>query len=81
MFSYRKSRNTTKDNYQLRANACKIKTREVNMCSVGDSFGVELEEGVEPHDYVCNQCGKKFKGIGTNLRCPKCHSTDNKCVE
>ena len=52
-----------------------------NMCSVGDSFGVELETDMEPHDYVCNQCGKKFKGIGTNLRCPKCHSTDNKRIE
>jgi len=51
------------------------------MCSVGDSFGVELEGGMEPHEYLCNQCGKKFKGIGTNLRCPKCHSTDNKCIE
>jgi len=34
------------------------------MCSVGDSFGVELEGG-----------------IGTNLRCPKFQSQDNKCIE
>ncbi len=51
------------------------------MCSVGDSFGVELEEGMEPHQYECNQCSKKFKGIGTNLRCPKCHSKDITCIE
>ncbi len=51
------------------------------MCSVGDSFGVELESGVEPRNYTCNNCGKKFKGIGTNLLCPKCHSKDIKCIE
>ncbi|HEX7575149.1 MAG TPA: hypothetical protein VF360_02130 [Candidatus Methanoperedens sp.] len=51
------------------------------MCSVGDSFGVELETGMKPHEYVCNHCGKKFKDMGTNLCCPKCHSTDNKRIE
>lgn len=51
------------------------------MCSVGDSFGVELEGGMEPHEYVCNHCGKSFKGIGTGQKCPKCHSTDVKCIE
>lgn len=32
------------------------------MCSVGDSFGVELESGMEPHEYECNHYGKTFKG-------------------
>ncbi|MCE8422837.1 MAG: hypothetical protein J5U17_05060 [Candidatus Methanoperedens sp.] len=51
------------------------------MCSVGDSFGVELEGGMEAHEYQCNHCSKNFKGIGTNVRCPKCFSTDVKCLE
>ncbi|CAG0997181.1 MAG: hypothetical protein OIN86_17375 [Candidatus Methanoperedens sp.] len=51
------------------------------MCSVGDSFGVELEGGMESHKYLCNHCSKMFKGIGTNLKCPKCFSKDIKCVE
>jgi Zn finger protein HypA/HybF involved in hydrogenase expression len=51
------------------------------MCSVGDSFGVELSEGMEMKDYECNNCSKKFKGIGTNLVCPKCHSIDVKCKD
>jgi predicted Zn-ribbon and HTH transcriptional regulator len=51
------------------------------MCSAGGSFGVELEGGMEPHENGRNHCGKKFKGIGTNSRCPKCQSRDNKCIE
>jgi Zn finger protein HypA/HybF involved in hydrogenase expression len=50
------------------------------MCSVGDSFGVELESGTDMLEYVCNTCSEKFKGIGTNVRCPKCHSKDVKWV-
>ncbi|VVB90380.1 Uncharacterised protein [uncultured archaeon] len=51
------------------------------MCSVGDSFGMEIEGGTEVHYYVCNHCSKKFKGIGINMTCPKCHSKDVKCIE
>ncbi len=50
------------------------------MCSVGDSFGVELSSGTDMHEFECNACSKKFKGIGTNVRCPKCHSKDVKCL-
>jgi Zn finger protein HypA/HybF involved in hydrogenase expression len=60
-----------------------VQNKEIggNMCSVGDSFGIEIEGGMEPHEYVCNHCGKEFKGIGAGQRCPKCHSTDVKCIE
>ncbi len=51
------------------------------MCSVGDSFGVEIEGGTEVHYYACNKCGKEFKGIGINVRCPKCNSLDVKCTD
>lgn len=51
------------------------------MCSVGDAFPVEIEGGMDMHEYVCNECGKEFKGIGGNVRCPKCHSTDVKCIK
>ena len=46
------------------------------MCSVGDAFEVDITGDAELCDYVCNKCGKKFKGLGTNLRCPACHSTN-----
>ncbi len=51
------------------------------MCSVGDSFGVEIEGGMEVHQYKCNHCSKTFKGIGANVKCPKCNSKDVKCLE
>jgi Zn finger protein HypA/HybF involved in hydrogenase expression len=51
------------------------------MCSVGDSFGVEFEGGMEPHEYECNHCGKIFKDIGSGQTCPNCHSRDVKCIE
>lgn len=51
------------------------------MCSVGDSFGVELQSGAtDMYEFVCNDCSKKFKGIGTNVRCPKCHSKNVTCL-
>ncbi len=51
------------------------------MCSVGDTMGMEIEGGIEPHEYVCNHCGKKFKAIGKNVSCPKCFSKDVRCIE
>jgi len=51
------------------------------MCSVGDSFGVELEGGMEVHEYVCNHCGKSFRAVGSIVDCPKCRSKDVKCIE
>ncbi len=49
------------------------------MCSVGDMFDIDISGDAELHDYVCNDCGKQFKGLGrTNLRCPACHSTNVK---
>jgi DNA-directed RNA polymerase subunit RPC12/RpoP len=46
------------------------------MCSVGDSFNIDLSENIEMVEYRCNDCGKKFKGMGmvTSLKCPSCHS-------
>ena len=46
------------------------------MCSVGDGFNVELSEGITLCEYVCEDCGKEFKGlIMTKIKCPACHST------
>ena len=46
------------------------------MCSVGDSFNVEIAEDIIMCEYVCKDCGKEFKGIGTNLKCPACKSSN-----
>lgn len=46
------------------------------MCSVGDAFEVDISGDAELCEYVCRECGKEFKGIGKNLRCPACHSTN-----
>ena len=51
------------------------------MCSVGDSFDIEIEGGMDVHKYECRQCNNTFKGIGANLRCPKCQSKDVKCLD
>ena len=42
------------------------------ICSVGGSFDVDMAEG--PEGYVCAECGTQFKGIGKDLKCPKCSS-------
>ena len=44
------------------------------MCSVGDMFDVDISGDATMSEYECGECGKEFKGIGKNLRCPKCHS-------
>lgn len=44
------------------------------MCSVGDSFDIDMEEQIHPKDYVCKDCGNRFKGIGKNVKCPSCLS-------
>jgi rubrerythrin len=44
------------------------------MCNVGDMFDVDVSGDATMSEYVCNDCGTEFKGIGKNLRCPKCHS-------
>ena len=45
------------------------------MCSVGDAFNVDIsEDAAGMSAYACRDCGKEFKGIGKNLRCPRCRS-------
>jgi rubrerythrin len=44
------------------------------MCSVGDMFDVDISGDATMSEYICSDCGKEFKGIGKNLRCPVCHS-------
>ena len=47
------------------------------MCSVGDTFNIDIAEGVELCRYRCNDCSKEFKGIGmSNIKCPSCHSSN-----
>lgn len=44
------------------------------MCSVGDAFNIDIEEDIKMSEYTCKDCGKEFKGIGKNLKCPVCKS-------
>lgn len=44
------------------------------MCSVGDMFDVDVSGDATIRQYKCNDCGKEFKGIGNNLKCPSCRS-------
>ena len=47
--------------------------------SVGkDMFDVDISGDATMCEYVCSDCGKEFKGIGKNLRCPRYHSMDVK---
>jgi Zn finger protein HypA/HybF involved in hydrogenase expression len=50
------------------------------MCSVGDAFNIDIEEDVGFCEMVCNNCGKQFKGIGKDIKCPKCHSADTSII-
>ncbi len=49
-----------------------INLQVVKICSVGGTFDVDVAEG--PEGYVCTECGAQFKGIGKDLKCPKCSS-------
>ena len=49
-----------------------------SMWSVGDMFDVDISGDATMSEYICGECGKEFKGIGKNLRCPKCHSSVQK---
>ena len=46
------------------------------MCSVGDAFGVDVEETLNPKEYTCKDCKNNFKGIGKNVLCPACRSSN-----
>ena len=43
------------------------------MCSIGDSFNIDIKEDIKIGEYVCKDCGKEFKGVG-KVRCPSCKS-------
>lgn len=46
------------------------------MCSVGDSFNIDISNDVTPRSYRCKDCGKEYRGIGTNPKCPECDSAN-----
>jgi predicted Zn-ribbon and HTH transcriptional regulator len=46
------------------------------MCSVGDPFDFNMEGKLPVKNYVCNDCKNKFKGIGKNVKCPSCQSSN-----
>ena len=48
------------------------------MCSVGDAFNIDIAEDAGFCEYICNDCEKIFKGLGKNLKCPNCKSTNTK---
>ena len=47
------------------------------MCSVGDLPEIDMKEAhrsLKPKDYECLDCGRRFKGIGENVKCISCRS-------
>ena len=44
------------------------------MCSVGDAFDLDLEGKLPVKNYVCKNCGNKFKNISKNVKYPSCQS-------
>jgi Zn finger protein HypA/HybF involved in hydrogenase expression len=47
------------------------------MCSVGDLPEIDMEQAhktLKPKNYECLDCGRKFKGIGENVKCISCRS-------
>jgi len=48
------------------------------MCSVGDGFGVDINEVISPENYKCKDCGNEFQGIGKKVMCPACQSNSVK---
>lgn len=50
------------------------------MCSVGgEIFDVDIRElDADAKFYKCNDCSNEFKGIGTRIVCPSCHSDNVK---
>lgn len=51
------------------------------MCSIGDSFNIDIAEGIVPRNYKCKDCGEQYKGIGTNPKCPGCKSANTETVQ
>jgi Zn finger protein HypA/HybF involved in hydrogenase expression len=46
------------------------------MCSVGGGdFNLEVEE-LEMEQYKCKDCGNKFNGMGEDVVCPGCQSSN-----
>ncbi|MDI9616993.1 MAG: hypothetical protein QW781_03790 [Methanothrix sp.] len=49
------------------------------MCTVGGGPDLgAIEEGISAKDYICLDCGNKFKGMGKRPMCPSCKSRNVK---
>jgi Zn finger protein HypA/HybF involved in hydrogenase expression len=46
------------------------------MCSVGDAFGVDVAHELNAKNYKCKDCENEFQGIGKNVICPACRSSN-----
>ncbi len=43
------------------------------MCSVGDSFNLEIQ-ALNSKFYKCLDCNNEFRGVGNKIVCPSCSS-------
>lgn len=50
------------------------------MCSVGDSFNLDISE-LESDLYKCLDCSNEFKSVGKRVLCPTCHSKKVQKIE
>jgi len=44
------------------------------MCTCGGPPDINDVKSLEAKDYVCQDCGNKFKGLGSKPKCPSCMS-------
>ncbi len=49
------------------------------MCLVDSSSTIDIESGdLNATEYSCNDCGNKFRALGSRIRCPSCMSKNVK---
>ncbi len=47
------------------------------MCFIDSSVNVDIDPSqITGVQYVCRECGNKFKGLGKNISCSACGSSD-----
>ncbi len=49
------------------------------MCLVDSSTSIDIDTGeLSATEYCCNECGNKFRALGSRIRCPACMSKNVK---
>lgn len=53
------------------------------MCTVADAADINIigAEELETKQYLCLDCGNKFRGLGKKILCPACKSANVELVK